>query len=258
VDDTDDLKARIEALSPIGVRFLTRFVDSLGNPPVATPGTSWLNASPEWVEYFGLVISSHHGTTTEPLKTEGFEVGFRNACEGVEWEISPPGSATRRFVDVDVAADDGVLRRLSLKTTAARKLSESSLHISKLTEAAWIQDMRSTAHRRDRTVELFREYRAAVDAIVVLRAFRVRDEALPARYQLVEIPSEIFASIEAAPLAAFAADGPTIDCAYGGNPRAARVLLDRSDAKITVKQIQLSACTVHAVWELQPSSLPIT
>ena len=27
---------------------------------------------------------------------------------------------------------------------------------------------------------------------------------------------------------------------------------DRSDAKITVKQIQLSVCDIHAEWELQP------
>jgi len=52
-------------------------------------------------------------------------------------------------------------------------------------------------------------------------------------------------------LVAFAADGPTIDCPYGGHPRAVRVSLARSDAKITVKQIQLSICTVHAVWELE-------
>ena len=42
------------------------------------------------------------------------------------------------------------------------------------------------------------------------------------------------------------------DCAYLGNPTAARVSLDRSDAKITVKQIQLSVCDIHAEWALQP------
>lgn len=249
--DSDDLKSKIDRLSPVGVRFVTRFVDSLGNPPVVTSGTSWLNAEPEWVEYFGLVLSSHHGTTTEPLRTEGFEVGFRNACEAVDWELSPPSSAIQRFVDLNVVAGDGQVRRLSLKTTAAQRLSESTMHVSKLTEAAWIQDMRSATQRRARTLDLFREYRAAVDAIVILRAFRVQDRALPVRYQLVEMSSGVFASIEQAPLAAFAADGPTIDCPYGGDPRAARVSLDRSDAKITVKQIKLSVCTVHAVWELE-------
>lgn len=245
--DREDLKARIDNLSPVGIRFVTRFVDSLGNPPVVTPGRSWLNIDTEWVEYFGLVVSSHHGTTTEPLRTEGFEVGFRNACEAVDWQLSPPSSATQRFVDVNVTADDGQLRRLSLKSTAAKGLSETTLHISKLTEAAWIQDMRSSTQRRARTLELFQAYRAAVDAIVILRAFRVQAEALPIRYQLVEVPAEIFASIEEAPLTDFAADGPTIDCSYHGHPRAARVSLDRSDAKITVKPYpQMTMAADHA------------
>ena len=84
----------------------------------------------------------------------------------------------------------------------------------------------------------------------MLRAFRVDRPTMPYRYQLIEIPSAIFASLATAPLAAFDADGPTIDCAYGGDPAAARVSLDRSDAKVTVKQIQLSACDIHAEWEL--------
>ena len=42
----------------------------------------------------------------------------------------------------------------------------------------------------------------------------------------------------------------TINCAYGGLATAARVSLDRSDAKITVNKIQLSACTVQAEWHL--------
>ena len=45
---------------------------------------------------------------------------------------------------------------------------------------------------------------------------------------------------------------------YGRNPAAARVALDRSDAKITVKQIQLSVCDVHAEWELQPCCILTT
>ena len=82
------------------------------------------------------------------------------------------------------------------------------------------------------------------------RAFRPDRTAVPTKYQLLEIPTEIFASLEHAPLEAFAADGPTIDCAYQGDPVAARISLDRSDAKITVKQIKLSACTLHAEWLL--------
>ena len=48
----------------------------------------------------------------------------------------------------------------------------------------------------------------------------------------------------------FAADGPVVDCGYSGIPSVAQVAIDRSDAKITIRRIQVSACTVHAEWRL--------
>ena len=248
--DRDDLKARIDTLSAMAVRFVARLVDSLAETPAPNAITpSWLTRHPEWTEYFGLAVSAHHGTTTEPLGLTSFETVFRNACEALEWSIDPPGSATRRFVDMTLTPADGRTRRLSLKSTAAKNLSEHTAHISKLTEAAWIQDVRSAKARRQRTLELFRDYRATVDAIILLRAFR-EPGAIPNRYQLVEIPSDLFRSLEDAPETAFAADGPVIDCAYGGHPSAAQVSIDRSDAKITIRRIRLSACTIHAEWRL--------
>lgn len=246
----EKLKARIESLSPMGVRFVARLIDSLSCPPRADVRGSWITSKPEWVEYFGLAISVHHSNTMEPLGLVSFEVAFRNACEAVGWEVDEPGSATRRFVDVTVQPEDDSDRKLSLKSTAAQRLSATTAHISKLTEAAWIQDVRSARTRRLKTLELFRQYREAVDAIVMLRAFRSGRDAVPTKYQLLEIPTAIFASLEDAPQSAFAADGPTVDCAYAEEPVAARVSLDRSDAKITVKQIKLAACTIHAEWYL--------
>lgn len=249
--NTEELKARIESLSPMGVQFVARLIDSLASPPRAEVTSTWITRSPEWVEYFGLVTSVHHSSTLEPLGLVSFEVAFRNACEAVGWEVDEPGSATRRFVDLTVQSDDGSERKLSLKSTAARRLSKTTAHISKLTEAAWIQDVRSARTRSRKTLELFRQYREAVDAIIMLRAFRSARDVLPEKYQLLEIPTAIFASLEDVPLSDFAADGPTVDCSYGEEPVAARVSLDRSDAKITVKQIKLSACTVHAEWYLE-------
>ncbi len=251
-----DLRASIESLSPMETRFVSRIIDSLSSPLQAELSDTWLGQTPGWAEYFGLTISVHHGTTTEPLGLVSFEVAFRNACEAVGWTVDEPGSATQRFVDMTVQAGDGEERKLSLKSTAAQRMSETTAHISKLTEAAWVQDVRSARARRDHTLDLFRQYRSAVDAIIMLRAFRPDRAAAPNKYQLIEIPTEIFASLEDAPLDAFAADGPTIDCAYQDDPAAARISLDRSDAKITVKQIKLSACTFHAEWKMPTSQMP--
>ncbi|MYN64911.1 MAG: hypothetical protein F4X11_07775 [Acidobacteria bacterium] len=254
MNDRDTLKARIDTLSPMAVRFVARLVDSLSEAP--TPHTvtpTWLTKHPDWIEYFGLAVSAHHGATTEPLVQTSFETVFRNACQAVAWPTDPPGSATRRFVDMTVTPPDGKTRRLSLKSTAAKNLRERTAHISKLTEAAWIQDVRSAKARRQRTLELFRDYRGAVDAIILLRAFR-EPAQMPNRYQLVEIPSDLFKSLEDTPESAFAADGPVINCSYRGLPSAGQVAIDRSDAKITIRRIELAACTIHAEWRLVQST----
>ena len=144
------------------------------------------------------MISAHHGVTVEALGQSSFESAFRDACEAVGWSVDPPGSATRRFVDLTVEAAEGQVRKLSLKSTAQRRLSETSAHISKLTEAAWIQDARSARTRMDKTLELFRQYNAAVDAIIMLRAFRADRTTIPHRYQLIEIPTAILESLATA------------------------------------------------------------
>ena len=206
--DQASLKVSIEALSPMGVRFVTRIIHSLSSPLQAEASDTWLGRTPGWVEYFGLTISVHHGTTTEPLGLVGFEVAFRNACEAVGWPVDEPGSATQRFVDMTVQTDDGAERKLSLKSTAAKSLSATTAHISKLTEAARIQDVRSAKTRRDHTLDLFRQYRSAVDSIMMIRAFRPDRTAVPTKYQLPEIPTEIFTSLEDAPLAERNATAP--------------------------------------------------
>ena len=251
MSDREKLKERIDTLSPSAVRFVARMVDSLSSPPTASIGeeATWLTCCPDWIEYFGLSLSVHHGTTVEPLGLTGFEIVFRDSCEAVGWTVEKPESATHRFVDLVVRSDDDRRRRLSLKSTAAQRLSRKTAHISKLTEAAWIQDMRTARDRREHTLALFRSYTAAVDSIVMLRAFRNPNE-MPSKYQLIEIPAAIFDSLQETPVAAFSSDGPTIDCPFEGHEVAARVSLDRSDAKITVKQVLLAACTVHAEWEL--------
>lgn len=247
-----ELKERLDELSPTAILFVSRMVESLSVPPLAHTNSenSWL--TPEWIEYFGLALSVHHGTTLEPLAQKGFETVFSNACESVGWAVEGPASETQRFLDLEIQRPGFPWQKLSLKSTAARKLSRTSIHISKLTEAAWVQDMRTARDRRERTLSLFRKYTSAVDSIMILRAFRDGHD-IPTTYQLVEIPSEIFESLKEAPLEDFNADGPTIDCSFAGHDAAARVSLDRSDAKITVKQIQLAACTVHVEWEMANS-----
>ncbi len=245
----DELKAALDSFSPAKIAFVSRVVRSLESPPQASIRSSgtWLTREPDWIEYFGLALSVHHGATTEALGLVSFETVFRNACEHMRWSVEPVDSPTQRFVDMIVLAGSDGARRLSLKSTAAKGLSESSLHISKLTEAAWIQDERTARGRRARTLDLFRQYQRAVTHILMLRAFRTGVDAIPHKYQLVEVPVGIFDSIQHAPTTVFERDAPTVDCTVGDRVVAV-VAIDRSDAKVTVRRVQLSACTVHAEW----------
>ena len=247
----EELKARIDELSDTAIRFVVRMVDSLSSPPTSTikDPNAWISRTPEWVEYFGLALSVHHGTTNDALGLNGFETAFGNACESVGWIVEWAESLTHRFSDLTVIDDIGKSRRLSLKSTAAQNISTRTAHISKLTEAAWIQDARSANARRERTLALFREYTDAVDSIIMLRAFKKKNE-MPNRYQLLEIPTEIFDSLQTATTAQFSSDGPRVFCSYRDNEQAAQISLDRSDAKITVSLISLEACTINAEWEL--------
>ena len=242
-----ELKAQLDTFSPVKVEFVARMVDSLSRSPRANiGGETWITMSPDWIEYFGLSLSVHHGATPEPLALTAFETAFRNACGYVQWSMDAPGSLTQRFVDVTVDSA-GETRKLSLKSTAARNLSETTVHISKLTEAAWIQDARTPSVRRAAMQDLFQQYREAVSAILMLRAFRRGAGVPPQRYQLVEIPVRLFDSIQEAPLRDFERDAPVIACQVDGKT-VAHVAVDRSDAKITVRRILLSACVVHAEW----------
>jgi len=67
MNDRDELKTRIDHLSEMGVRFVTRLVDSLSSPVRVSLTPSWISDSAEWIEYFSLTLSAHHGVTVEPL-----------------------------------------------------------------------------------------------------------------------------------------------------------------------------------------------
>lgn len=174
-----------------------------------------------------------------PLFQESFDSAFVAACEysGHKVRQAPSG---QRFWDVEV---DG--RRISLKSTKAKSIRKNTLHISKLTEAAWIQDCRTAALRQTRTFDLFKEYCKEVDGIIQLRYFTEANI-----YELVEIPTSLFEQILKVGKKHFSADGPTINIPIGKNPPDFTLKIDRSDAKITMANINKELCMVHGAWRL--------
>jgi len=193
---------------------------------------------------FRTTLLIHHYFLRAPLATNSFEAAFIRAARGGGHEIRK-APAGQRFWDVEL---DG--RRISLKSTAAANLRVGSLHISKLCEAAWIQDARSATHREEKTKRLFEEYTATVDAIIQLRLFRKK-----AFYEMVRIPTSVLAQVADVPRAKFAPEGPSIGIPIGQDPPDFTLKLDRSDAKVTLANIDKRVCRMEGTWQLTPHRL---
>jgi uncharacterized Zn finger protein (UPF0148 family) len=108
-------------------------------------------------------LLTHHCFMGAPLFQKSFDSEFIAACAHAGHEVQE-ASDGQRFWDVIV---DG--RRIRLKSSTAKNLSEKTLHISKLTETAWIQDCRTAKKRQAYTRRLFKEDCNEVDAIIQQR-----------------------------------------------------------------------------------------
>lgn len=190
---------------------------------------------------FRTTLLIHHYFLRAPLATNSFEAAFIRAARSGGHDIRK-APAGQRFWDVEM---DG--KRISLKSTAAKDLRVGSLHISKLCEAAWIQDARSASYREEKTKQLFAEYTAAVHEIIQLRLFKRK-----ALYEMVRIPTTVLAQVADVPRVKFAPDGPSIGIPVGQDPPDFTLKLDRSDAKVTLAKIDKRVCTVEGTWRLDP------
>lgn len=201
------------------------------------PRSAW--NSEEFEGEFRSKLLIQHCFMGSPLFQESFDSVFKAACShaGHQVEQAPTG---QRFWDVMI---DG--KRISLKSSKAKSLRDRTLHISKLTEAAWIQDCRTAIKRCEYTHRLFREYCGEVDAIVQLRYFHSL-----CLYELVEIPVSLFSRVLDVDRTHFSADGPTINIPIDKDPPDFTLKLDRSDAKITIANINKDLCLVHGTWQL--------
>ena len=220
-------------------RRLREFVSALRTQCMVRLHASSPWSSEEFESEFRSKLLTHHCFMGSPLFQDSFDSAFLAACAHAGHQVEPAPEG-QRFWDVTV---DG--RRISLKSSKAKSLRAETLHISKLTEAAWIQDCRTATKRCKHTHRLFREYCDEVDAIVQLRYFRSLN-----LYELVEIPVILFVQVLEVSRIHFSADGPTINIPIGKEPRDFTLKLDRSDAKITIANINKALCLVHGTWQL--------
>ncbi|MGO3754066.1 hypothetical protein [Corynebacterium variabile] len=239
----DEIVNRVGLLSEEEFPVLDKLIDAL----LVTVCTevdreSWF-ATERWVSDFTARIKAHYAFSSEPLSREQFETAFSASCEADGWSVTPPSSMTQRFSDVAVEKRDVSRKSISLKTSSAKGMRVQSVHISKLCEAAWIQDARVNRVRRDRLVETFQNFRSSADSIIMLRCFKYKN---PVYYELIEIPSDIFSCVD--DISVGDAQPGTVKLPSGDGDHYLTIGIDRSDAKITIRSVDISKCTIHAKW----------
>ncbi|MYQ49963.1 MULTISPECIES: hypothetical protein [unclassified Streptomyces] len=243
--DARDAYALIANCDEAQLRQIRNIVDSMLRPMVELINPQSALVSNSFSAEFRARLQAHHGTHTTPLDRLAFENALAASCaaEGMIVEMAP--SKTTRFWDLRV---DG--EQISAKSTSAKDIKLHELHISKLSEGAWIQDCRSARMRYDGTMTLLEAFLAAVQRWIVLRAYRLRSEPDTLIYELIEVPMALFAAIEHLGVQHFSSDSPRIDV-HDEQGKTLQLLLDRSDSKVTINKIPKDRCIVHGTWKLE-------
>ena len=211
---------------------------------IRTPVDEWVNRDSDLFDEttsaeFRSRLLTQHVFLGSPLFQETFDRALTESLVAGGFDILPAPSG-ERFWDVEING-----RNVSLKSTKAKALRKDTLAVSKLTEAAWIQDCRSPRQRKEEIDRLFSAYLEKVDRILQLRYF-----ASDNFYEVVEIPATLLRPILHLPLSSFSADGPSVGIPVGQDPPDLVLKMDRSDAKITLNRIRKDVCRVHASWKI--------
>jgi hypothetical protein len=238
----------IQTLSPAKQRQLMGITQALAEPIEADINWSAALVTTEFADEFASRLQLHHATHSKELQRTAIEDAFRAASLAAGRSVSPPMSATERFID-EIIDGEGV----ALKGSAARDIREDRVHISKLCEAAWIQDVRGSAQRAEAAKKQIGMYLEIVDRIYQLRVIPNTRQWI---YQLVEIPVSLFEPILHLDKNLFAPDGPRIEVTDSHGPCMA-FILDRSDSKITIGKIPIERCITHGRWTLAKREIPV-
>ena len=197
--------------------------------------------TPAFVAEFRARLQAHHATHTTQMDRLGFENAFLSASRAAGFKTEEAPSKTTRFYDATVNGE-----KVALKTEGAQSMKADFLHISKLSEAAWIQDMRSAKKRYEASIALVDDFLDAVDRIYVLRYYQASEAP---HYELVEIPVDHFKLIKKLKQADFNSDAPRPKISDSkGDIMVFK--LDRSDSKVTIAKIAKARCVVHGDWVL--------
>ena len=199
-------------------------------------------------EYFSMRLAAHHAFSSTVLKKENFEHILEQAFARTGVPAQRANSMTTRGADLRV---DGV--RLSLKTEAAQNIDARYITISKLMEAAWIKRITTREDIPPYITSMVLPHFQNYDRIFILRSYPDQRRASCVRYDLREIPKVILEQIGALTADQFTqlTTTRTTSAVVRADGRAAfKFRLDGSDDKLTINQLDVNLCPLHAWWSL--------
>lgn len=237
----EELQRAIAGLGRAALGQLLQISTALAAPLEGTVNDAAGLIVPAFRDEFEARLKVHHATHSKQLDRISLEDAFRAASRAAGRAVRGSSSATAKFID-EVIDGEGV----ALKSTAAQDVRATKAHISKLCEASWIQDVRGAQARELAAKEQIQSFLGQVHRIYQLRV-------LPSKthwhYQLIEIPVKLFHPILDLDRVLFAPDGPRIPVSDALG-ECLTLVLDRSDAKITIANIPITRCVIHAEWSI--------
>jgi len=242
-----DIAKMLEGLSPIQVEVVHAIIKGFSEEQVSELVLDDFLAVPAF-EYFSMRLAAHHAYSSNVLKKENFEHILEQAFKRTGVAAARADSMTLRGADLTV---DGVT--LSLKTEAAKNLQAARITISKLMEAAWIKQITSVDDIPGYIASMVMPHFGNYDRVFILRSYPDRDRAKFVRYDLHEIPKPVLEAVgglapgDFSPLTGTRTTSAQVR--WNGAP-AFKFRLDGSDDKLTINQLDVALCPLHAWWSL--------
>lgn len=237
----------LEGLTPIQIEVVHAIIKGFSEEQVSELVRDDFLTSAAF-EYFSMRLAAHHAYSSNVLKKENFEHILEQAFKRTGSSAARANSMTARGADLTV---NGIT--LSLKTEAARNLQASKITISKLMEAAWIKQIKSVDDIPGFITSMVMPHFANYDRIFILRSYLDPERAKFIRYDLREIPKAALQAIGTLTAASFspltATRTTSAEVSWNGRP-AFRFRLDGSDDKLTINQLDVVHCPLHAWWSL--------
>jgi hypothetical protein len=251
--DIRDIVETLEGLSPVQVDVIRAIIHRFADEQFGELVLPDAFLTQEAYEYFSMRLAAHHAYSASVLKKENFEHILEEAFSRTGIPAKRANSMTVRGADLTVGG-----ATLSLKTEAAKNLSQGHITISKLMEAAWIKQTTGTASIPGFIASMVMPHFNNYDRIFTLRSYPDRQRGGFIRYDLREIPKAVLSAVGGLVPDDFTPPTGTrttsADVMIDGK-RAFRFRLDGSDDKLTINYLDVELCPLHAWWSLSAPGL---